>query len=95
MQSVLIANRADVEGTSTVRVSGRHCETDTLLPAVTLPEPRSGDLLAVLSTGAYNHNMASNYNQFYRPPVVFVKSGDARVVVRRETQTDLLARDIG
>jgi diaminopimelate decarboxylase len=59
-----------------------------------LPLPRPGDLLAVLSTGAYNHTMASNYNFFFRPPVVFVRGGQARLVVRRETPEDLLARDI-
>ncbi len=92
---LVLANRANEEVTTSVRVSGRHCETDTLFKAVDLPPPRSGDLLAILSTGAYNHVMASNYNFFYRPPVVFVSDGKAREVVRRETQEDLMARDIG
>ena len=90
---VLLADRANDPAESTVRLSGRHCETDTLFDAK-LPRPRSGNLLAVLATGAYNHVMASNYNSFYRPPVVFVSGGNARLVVRRETQEDLLARDV-
>ena len=92
---VLLANRAGEEASSEVRISGRHCETDTLVPETLLPEPKSGDLLAVQCTGAYNHTMASNYNYFYRPAVVFVEQGNAREVVRRETQEDLLARDLG
>jgi diaminopimelate decarboxylase len=89
---VLLAGRASEPPARRVRVAGRHCETDTLFD-VTLPMPRPGDVLAVLSTGAYNHVMASNYNFFTRPPVVFVKKGDARLVVRRETEEDLLRRE--
>jgi diaminopimelate decarboxylase len=91
----LLANRAREPADSVVRVSGRHCESDTLLDDLPLPRPRPGDLLAVLATGAYNHAMASNYNLFYRPAVVFVRRGIARLAVRRETQEDLMARDIG
>ncbi|MCH2366558.1 MAG: diaminopimelate decarboxylase [Planctomycetes bacterium] len=91
---VLLANRAGEDASMEVRIAGRHCETDTLIPAAFLPEPKSGDLLAVQCTGAYNHTMASNYNFFYRPAVVFAKQGKAREVVRRETQEDLLARDL-
>jgi diaminopimelate decarboxylase len=89
---VLLADRASEPSVHAIRVAGRHCETDTLFD-VKLPMPRAGNLLAVLATGAYNHVMASNYNFFCRPPVVFVKKGDARVVVRRETIADLLRRD--
>jgi diaminopimelate decarboxylase len=89
---VLLAGRATEPPARRVRVAGRHCETDTLFD-VSLPLPRPGDILAVLSTGAYNHVMASNYNFFSRPPVVFVKKGDARLVVRRETEEDLLRRE--
>jgi diaminopimelate decarboxylase len=91
---VLLADRASEPATHSVRVSGRHCETDTLFD-VKLPLPRAGNVLAVLATGAYNHTMASNYNCFYRPPVVFVRKGDARLVVRRETDEDLLRREVG
>ncbi len=91
---VLLADRASEPATHVIRVAGRHCETDTLFD-VKLPLPRPGNILAVLSTGAYNHTMASNYNCFYRPAVVFVRNGDARVVVRRETGEDILRRDVG
>ena len=66
----------------------------TISDSRTLEDDKSGDLLAVQCTGAYNHTMASNYNFFYRPAVVFAKQGKAREVVRRETQEDLLARDL-
>jgi diaminopimelate decarboxylase len=89
----LLADRAGEPAHRLVRIAGRHCETDTLFDAK-LPLPTAGNLLAVLSTGAYNHTMASNYNFFCRPPVVFVKRGDARLVVRRETDGDLLRREV-
>jgi diaminopimelate decarboxylase len=55
---------------------------------------KRGDTLAVLVTGAYNHSMASNYNRIPRPPVIMVKDGDARVVVKRETYEDITANDV-
>lgn len=91
---VHLANRMSEPADHPVRVAGRHCETDTLFD-VLLPLPRSGDTVAVLATGAYNHTMASNYNFFCRPPVVFVRKGEARLVVRRETEEDLLRREVG
>jgi diaminopimelate decarboxylase len=74
-----------------VTICGRHSEPDILFPDRMLPELRSGDVLAVQSTGAYTVNMASNYMGFPRPPVVFVKDRESRVVVRRERVEDLLA----
>jgi diaminopimelate decarboxylase len=78
-------------------VVGRHCEAgDVLVPDVPLPaDLRPGDLLAVPCTGAYHHAMASNYNHLTRPPVVAVADGRARLIVRRETDEDLLRRDVG
>jgi diaminopimelate decarboxylase len=78
-------------------VAGRHCEAgDEIARAVELPvDLRPGDLLAVACTGAYHHSMASNYNMVGRPPLVAVKEGRARELVRRETIADLLARDRG
>jgi diaminopimelate decarboxylase len=64
---------------------------DEFLPGDVAP----GDLVAVPGTGAYCRSMASNYNHVLRPPVVAVKDGEARVVVRRETLDDLLATDVG
>lgn len=76
-------------------IYGRHCETDLLFSGVTLPEPRRGAILAVAATGAYTHCMASNYNRFARPAVVFARDGASRLVVRRETVADLLAAELG
>jgi diaminopimelate decarboxylase len=74
---------------------GRHCESgDVLVEDVRLPRPRVGDLLAVPATGAYCFTMANNYNGNRRIPVVFAGHGEARLVVRRETWDDLLARDV-
>jgi diaminopimelate decarboxylase len=85
------------ERSQRARVVGKHCESgDVLLFDAALPaDVAVGDLLAVPVTGAYGHSMGSNYNKVPRPPVVFVGSGDARLVVRRETYDDLLATDLG
>ena len=87
-------SRAPME---TVTVVGRHCEAGDVLAAdVPLPaDVRPGDLLAVPGTGAYNLSMASNYNLVGRPPVIAVRGGTARLLIRRETASDLLVRDIG
>lgn len=79
------------------RVVGKHCEAgDIVVKDEFLPgDVRPGDLLAVPGTGAYCRSMASNYNHALRPPVVAVRDGVARVVVRRETEDDLLATDLG
>jgi diaminopimelate decarboxylase len=79
------------------RVVGKHCESgDVLLFEAKLPaDVRVGDLLATPVTGAYGRSMGSNYNAVTRPPVVFVRDGDARLVIRRETLDDLLATDVG
>lgn len=90
----ILANRAADQPTGTHRIAGKHCETDTLIDAVDLPDPRPGDLLAVSSTGAYGHAMASNYNRLPRAAVVFVRDGLARLVARRETLDDLLRLDV-
>jgi diaminopimelate decarboxylase len=93
-QSVL-AERLDEPCSATVTIAGRCCESgDVLIWDALLPEPRPGDLLAVFSTGAYNYSMASNYNRYPRPAVVFAAEGRARLVVQRETVDDVLARDV-
>lgn len=95
--SVALASRASTAEPMLARVVGKHCESgdivvrDAFLPADTAP----GDLLAVPATGAYCRSMASNYNHALRPPVVAVKDGAARVIVRRETEEDLLRLDVG
>ena len=79
-----------------VRIVGKHCESgDVIIPDAWIPAATGiGDLLATPVTGAYGYSMASNYNKVPRPPVVFLKDGDARLVVRRETFDDLSARDL-
>ncbi|MFF7242340.1 diaminopimelate decarboxylase [Embleya sp. NPDC008237] len=95
--SVTLVSRASDAAPMLSRVVGRHCESgdiivkDAYLPADLAP----GDLLAVPATGAYCRSMASNYNHVTRPPVIAVHDGAARVIVRRETEEDLLRLDIG
>jgi diaminopimelate decarboxylase len=78
------------------RLVGKHCESgDVLIPeAVLSRDPRTGEIVLTPATGAYGHAMANNYNGIPRPPVVFCRRGEARVVVRRETYEDLSARDV-
>ena len=81
-------------GSDLCTVAGKHCESgDILVRDVELDDPRPGDVLVIPATGAYGHAMANNYNAIPRPPVIFCKDGDARVVVRRETYQDLTLRD--
>ncbi|HEY7949882.1 MAG TPA: diaminopimelate decarboxylase [Solirubrobacterales bacterium] len=91
----LIADRAAAVPGSLATVAGMHCESgDVLVRDAMLAEPAVGDVLVTPATGAYGHAMASNYNGVTRPPVVFCRDGDARLVVRRETYEDLTARDV-
>jgi diaminopimelate decarboxylase len=80
-----------------VRIVGKHCESgDVLVHEALVPEDLGvGDILGTPVTGAYGHSMGSNYNKVGRPPVVFVKDGHARLVVRRETLDDLTRLDVG
>jgi diaminopimelate decarboxylase len=88
------ANLRAPEGETLFTVVGKHCEsTDVLVPDASLKDPRPGDILVTPVTGAYGHAMANNYNGIPRPPVIFCRDGEARVVVRRETYEDLTARD--
>jgi diaminopimelate decarboxylase len=91
-----LAHRADVAGSGErCHVAGKHCESgDVIVRDVPLADPQPGDVLVTPTTGAYGHAMANNYNGIPRPPVIFCKDGDARVVVRRETYEDLAARDV-
>jgi diaminopimelate decarboxylase len=82
-------------GTTRCRLAGKHCESsDVIVDDVALDDPRVGDVVVTPATGAYGFAMANNYNGVPRAPVVFAKDGDARVVVRRETLEDLVARDV-
>jgi diaminopimelate decarboxylase len=91
----LLANRAGDEPSATVRLVGKHCESgDVLVQEAALPAPRVGDIVCMPATGAYGVSMASNYNGVRRPAVVFVEGGEARLVTRRETYADLVAREL-
>jgi diaminopimelate decarboxylase len=91
----IVANRAGEVPDTPATIAGMHCESgDILVADAMLAGPRPGDILVTPATGAYGYAMASNYNGVPRPPVVFCKAGDARLVVRRETFDDLVARDV-
>ena len=93
--TVLPAGRMNEKADFLCTVAGRCCESGDLIQEnVMLPEPRRDDLIAVLTTGAYNFSMASNYNRLCRPALVMVKDGEARLAVRRQTFEDLTACDL-
>jgi diaminopimelate decarboxylase len=95
--TVALANRHPMGAKQRVTIAGRHCEAgDEIARDIELPaDLHPGDLLAVACTGSYHHSMASNYNMVGRPPLVAVKDGRARELVRRETIADMLSRDCG
>jgi len=90
----MLANRAGEEAEETVSIAGKCCESgDMLIWDYALPKANPGDILAVSCTGAYGYSMANNYNRIRRPAVIFVKDGEAEVVVERETYQDLVKND--
>ena len=92
---IVCANKASEKRSRTVTVAGKCCESGDLIQEWTHIQPvEPGDILAVLSTGAYNYSMASNYNRIPRLPVIMVKDGKDRLVVRRETYEQLTECDI-
>ena len=95
--SATLASRSSVAPPSLARVVGKHCEAgDIVVKDEFLPgDVRPGDLVAVPGTGAYCRSMASNYNHALRPPVIGVRDGKTFTVLRRETEADLLATDVG
>lgn len=89
------ANKMNMEKTDVVTIAGRCCESGDLIGEEMPVQPlESGDILAVLATGAYNYSMSSNYNRLPKPPVVMVKDGTDRVVVKRETLEDVIRNDL-
>jgi diaminopimelate decarboxylase len=93
--TVLPASRMHDPADFSCTIAGRCCESGDLIQEnVTLPMPRRGDLIAVLTTGAYNYSMASNYNRVPRPAVVMVGENGPYVAVRRETLDDLISYDM-
>lgn len=93
--TVVNASKADLKAEKEYTVAGKCCESGDLIQENTkIADPQIGDTLAVLSTGAYNYSMASNYNRIPRPAVVMVKDGEDRLVVKRETYEDIIRNDI-
>ena len=91
----MLANKMSEEADTTYTVAGKCCESgDMLVMDANLPKAEQGDLLVVSSTGAYNYSMSSNYNRLPKLPVVFVKDGSSRLVVKGETLEDLIRQDI-
>jgi diaminopimelate decarboxylase len=91
----MLANRANEAPEEVVSIAGKCCESgDMLIWDLMLPRVNPGDVLAVACTGAYNYAMASNYNRIRRPAVVFVKDGQADVVVKRESFDDIVGNDV-
>ena len=93
--TVLVADRAGEAATEKVTVAGKCCESGDLIQEHVMVQPVSaGDTLAVLATGAYNYSMANNYNRTPKAPIVMVKDGKSRVVIRRESYEDLVRNDV-
>jgi diaminopimelate decarboxylase len=94
--TAVIANRESTAKKIATRIVGKHCETgDIVIKDIDFPsDVTPGDLLATPATGAYGRSMATNYNHISRPPVVAIKDGKARVILRRESIEDLLRLDI-
>jgi diaminopimelate decarboxylase len=94
--TAVIANRVSDVAPTLSRVVGKHCESgDIVIDEIDLPRDcAAGDLLAVPATGAYHRSMASTYNHVPRPPVIAIRQGVPRVIVRRETEEDLLLLEV-
>ena len=93
--TVLVANKAAKPADYKATIAGKCCESGDLIQENTMIQtPEIGDILAVLSTGAYNYSMASNYNRIPRPAIVMVREGEARLAVRRESYEDLIRNDL-
>lgn len=93
--TAIIANKADKDSTGTYSIVGKCCESgDILIPEAQLPQAESGDIVAILNTGAYNYSMSSNYNRIPRPPVVMVCNGNDYVAVKRETFEHMTSLDV-
>ena len=93
--TVVCANKADKARDFTATIAGKCCESGDLIQEHTnIQKPEHGDILAVLTTGAYNYSMSSNYNRNCKPPIIMVKDGVARLAVKRETYEDLIRNDM-
>ena len=95
--SAVLANRVSSAPLTSSRLVGKHCETgDIIIRDIALPSDLvPGDVLAIPATGAYGRSLASNYNHILRPPVIAVRDGAAKIIIRREKISDLLALEEG
>lgn len=93
--TALLANKPNSAKDDVVTIAGKCCESgDLIAKDIKMPKTQAGDIIAVLATGAYNYSMAMNYNRIEKPPVVLVKDGKDRLIVRRETYEDLIRNDM-
>ena len=93
--TVLNASKANLEPDGEYTIAGKCCESGDLVQEnAPVADPQVGDTLAVLSTGAYNYSMASNYNRIPKAPIVMIKDGNPRLIVRRESYADLTQNDL-
>jgi diaminopimelate decarboxylase len=93
--TILLANRMSEEANTLCTVAGRCCESgDLIQEGVPLPQPNRNDILAVLTTGAYNYAMASNYNRIPRPAMVRLSQGADTLILKRETFEDLIRNEL-
>ncbi len=91
----IVANRADNDEDYVATVGGKCCESGDLIGEnMHIAKPVPGDILAVLSTGAYNYSMASNYNRIPRPAMVMVNGDESRIIIKRETYEDIIRNDV-
>lgn len=90
----VIVDRPKAEKTNLVTIAGRSCESDILIKDILMPDISAGDILAVLTTGAYNYSMSSNYNRVPKPPVILAKDGKSAVIVAREDYEDIIRNDM-
>ena len=91
----LLANKANAPADYIATVAGKCCESGDLIQEHTpIQRPEEGDILAVLTTGAYNYSMASNYNRNPRPACVMVSQGESRIIIKGETYEDLVRNDV-
>ena len=91
----LVANKANEERREIVTLAGKCCESGDLLgESMPIQKVEAGDIIAVLSTGAYNYSMASNYNRIPRPPVVMIKNGESVLAIKGESYEDMMRNDL-
>jgi diaminopimelate decarboxylase len=93
--TALAANKAGSEKDDVVTIAGKCCESGDLIGEnMKIQHVEEGDIIAVLTTGAYNYSMASNYNRICKPAMVMVNDGESRVIVKRESFEDLVRNDV-